>query len=120
MSQTLRSVGAGAEDTVCSVSNFSVPGGYRILRISRTFAAGLCALLLTLTAAESTRAGERKLSVVCSLFPQYGQVRAGRGRGEQPHLGPVAVGEDQLVRQGQRPQGLHGQAHLGDLDRGVR
>ena len=45
------------------------------MRISRTFAAGLCALVLALTAAGGAGAEERKLSVVCSLFPQYDFVR---------------------------------------------
>ena len=56
------------------------------MRISRTFAAGLCALLLALTAAGGAGAEERKLSVVCSLFPQYDFVRQIAGDRASVHM----------------------------------
>ena len=49
-----------------------------------------------------------------------GQVRVGRRRGQQAHLGAVAVGDHELVLGGEGLEGGHGEADLGDLDRRVR
>ena len=64
------------------------------MRISRTFAAGLCALVLAL-AAGGAGAEEKKLLVVCSLFPQYDFVRqVAEDRAEVQMLLPPRVSVD--------------------------